>query len=52
VSRFDHSEPEQVAICWHHTNMQPLWAEDNIIKSDMLPHEWEEFKITSKALNL
>ena len=44
VSRFDHSEPEQVAICWHHTNMQPLWDRDNKIKSDMLPHEWEEFK--------
>jgi len=52
VSRFDHSDPEQVAICWHHTNMQPMWGIDNIIKSDMLPHEWEEFKITSKALNL
>jgi len=39
VSSFDHHDPEQVAICWHYTNLQPLWAEDNLRKSDKLPHE-------------
>jgi len=36
VSRFDHNEPEQVAVCWHYTNLQPMWAEDNIIKSNKI----------------
>ena len=39
TSSFDHSDPEQVAICWHYTNFQPLWAEDNIRKSDTIPTE-------------
>ena len=36
VSSFDHHDPEQVAICWHYTNLQPLWAEDNLKKSDKI----------------
>ena len=39
VASFDHDDPEQVAICWHYTNFQPLWAEDNLKKSDKLPTE-------------
>lgn len=33
---FDLSDPEQQKICFHYTNLQPLWAEDNIRKSDRL----------------
>jgi 5-methylcytosine-specific restriction endonuclease McrA len=33
-SSFDHSDPEQVKLCWNYTNLQPLWWEDNLIKSD------------------
>lgn len=29
---FDFSEPAQQKECFHYTNMQPLWAVDNIIK--------------------
>ena len=35
-SSFDHTDPEQVKQCWHYTNLQPLWAEDNLAKSDKI----------------
>jgi hypothetical protein len=31
---FDLTDPEQQRECFHYTNMQPLWAVDNIIKGD------------------
>jgi hypothetical protein len=31
-ARFDLSEPEEQKACFHFTNLQPLWAKDNIIK--------------------
>lgn len=27
---FDLTDPDQFAACWHHTNMRPLWAEENL----------------------
>ena len=36
---FDHSDPHQVALCWHHSNMQPLEARENLIKSDKFDEE-------------
>ena len=29
---FDLTDPEQQKQCFHHTNLQPLWAEDNLSK--------------------
>lgn len=34
---FDLTDPEQQKECFHYTNLQPLWAEDNLRKSD----KWE-----------
>jgi len=36
---FDLTDPDQQRQCFHYTNLQPLWAEDNLRKSDKLPHE-------------
>lgn len=33
-SHFDHNAPEQVAKCWHYTNLQPLTATENCSKQD------------------
>ena len=40
---FDHTDPKQVAQCWHWTNLRPLCAKENIAKSD---------KITNPQLSL
>ena len=29
---FDHSDPDQVRECWQLSNLQPLWAADNLSK--------------------
>ena len=31
-SSFDVTKPEQAKVCFHYTNLQPLWAEDNLRK--------------------
>lgn len=34
---FDLSDPEQWRQCWALSNLQPLWARDNLAKSDLMP---------------
>lgn len=36
VSSFDISEPNQLKKCFHFSNLQPLWAIDNLRKSNKL----------------
>lgn len=33
-SSFDLTDPEQQKKCFHYTNLQPLWAKDNMSKGD------------------
>lgn len=39
-SSFDLTDPEQQKQCFHYTNLQPLWAEHNLSKSDKL--DWSK----------
>jgi hypothetical protein len=42
-SSFNHNDPRHVAQCWHWTNLRPLWAKENMLKSD---------EITEPQMNL
>lgn len=35
---FDLTDPEQQKKCFHYSNLQPLWAVDNLRKSDKVPY--------------
>ena len=37
-SKFDHTNELHVRQCWHFTNLRPLWAKDNLAKSDVVTH--------------
>lgn len=36
IAAFDHNDQNQVKKCWHHTNLQPLWFEENTAKGDKI----------------
>jgi hypothetical protein len=36
VSRFDHSDMNQVRICWNWQNLRPMWSDENLAKSDKI----------------
>lgn len=33
---FDLNDPEQQKLCFHYTNLQPMWAKENQKKADKL----------------
>jgi hypothetical protein len=33
---FDFTQPDQILQCFHYTNLQPLWAHENLSKSDRI----------------
>jgi len=35
---FDLNDPEQLAVCFHYTNLQPLWGTDNAHKRTKYPY--------------
>jgi hypothetical protein len=36
INSFDITDVEQQQKCFHYTNLQPLWAMDNLLKSDKI----------------
>ena len=32
VCSFDLTDPEQQGVCFHYTNLRPLWARDNLTR--------------------
>lgn len=36
---FDLTDPAQQRRCFHYTNLQPLWARDNLAKGARIPHQ-------------
>lgn len=39
--QFDLSDPDQQKECFHYTNLQPLWAKDNLSKGGRTPQQLE-----------
>ena len=48
---FDLTDPEQQRQCFHYTNLQPLWAKDNLNKGDKMPHELSTIKRCQGAVS-
>ena len=48
-SKFDLSKLEEQKKCFHFTNLQPLWALDNIKKSNKLNYERRYYVKEKKA---
>lgn len=45
-SAFNMSDPTEQKMCFHYSNLQPMWASDNIAKSDKYDEkELEEYKM-------
>lgn len=45
-STFDLTKPDQVERCFHYSNLRPLWAKDNLTKSDKIVFCQPELMVT------
>ncbi len=52
LSRFhyEHPEEQEFRVCWSLSNLQPMWACDNLSKNDKTPEEWEKYKTQRAAI--
>ena len=44
-SAFDLMDPKQITECFHYTNLQPLWAKENIMKSNKVVYRKGEAQL-------
>lgn len=49
ISSFDLTDPEEQKKCFHYTNLQPLWAEENLKKGSKILNDTEYKTATKKA---
>ena len=43
TNNMDFKDPAIQKLCFNYKNLQPLWREENILKKDNLPDEYEDF---------
>ena len=42
--KYKDTEDVEFQYCWSLDNLRPMWQQDNMLKGNKLPQEWEEFK--------
>ena len=48
---FDLTKEEDIKMCFHYTNLQPLWSTDNIRKRDKFDPETFNYEWTGEEWN-
>jgi hypothetical protein len=49
IASFNLADPEEQKKCFHYTNLQPLWAEENLKKGSKILNDTENKTTTKKA---
>lgn len=45
-SAFDHTKEEEIAKCWNWQNLRPMWARQNLLKSDQITEPQQHLVLT------